>query len=227
MEKISAVILSGGKSSRMGMPKAYLKIGGRYFADHLAMQLSPADEILFSVACEEDYPDIQLPHIGDIYPGAGPLAGIHSSLLAARNPLLFVTACDTPLISWETVKILLSRYREGADAVLPVDQEGRYQMTCGLYHRRLIPLLENMLKKGDLRLSHILGSCSHVDVPVSAFGRHEIVFANINSSEQYRRFLHDSDHFVHCLLGDGKNHIYGKDRSGTEKEGDQGGCGQT
>ncbi len=227
MEKISAVILSGGKSTRMGMPKSYLKIGERYFADHLAMQLSQADEILFSVARKEDYPDISLRHIEDFFPGSGPMAGIHSSLAAARNPLVFVTACDTPFISWEIVRILLSHYHEGADLVLPVDQGGRYQMTCALYHRRLIPLLEDMLKRGDRRLSHILESCSHVDVPVTSFGRYEKAFANINSQEEYRRFLDDSDHFIYCLFGDGKNHIHGKNSSGAEEEGDPGSCGQT
>ena len=187
MEKVSASILSGGFSTRMGMPKAYLKIDQMNFVEHLAIQLSRADEILFSVRKKEDYPDIPLRHIEDIFPGCGPLAGIHSSLKASRNTLLFVTACDIPFVTWETVETLFSYYKEDVDVVLPVDSDGRHHMTCGLYHKKLIPVMEELLVSGCRRLSHILDVTHHVDVPVKVFPGQEQVFTNINTMEEYRR----------------------------------------
>ena len=131
---ISIAILSGGESSRMGMPKACLKIHGVTFAEHIAKNLCPSDEIMFSVRNPEDYPDIPIRHIPDLYPGCGPLAGLHSALVHSRNPLVFVVACDMPYVSRTTLEELSAQYEEGADAVIPVASDGTRHSVCALYH---------------------------------------------------------------------------------------------
>ena len=67
MEKISAVILCGGKSSRMGTDKANLLIGEETFLEHIQKNLAGAGEVLLSVETETDYPKNEIRHIEDIY----------------------------------------------------------------------------------------------------------------------------------------------------------------
>ena len=100
MEKISAVILSGGKSSRMGTDKANLLIGEETFLEHIQKNLAGAGEVLLSVETETDYPKNEIRHIADIYKECGPMAGIHAALCSCRYPLLFTAACDMPCIDW-------------------------------------------------------------------------------------------------------------------------------
>ena len=186
MEPISVVILSGGESSRMGVPKACLTIKGKTFVEQIASHMVPADEILLSVKKTEDFPQIPLIHIEDFFPGCGPMAGIHSALIHSRNPLVFVTACDYPFISWQTVEELYSYYQNGEDVVIPVNEYGRYQAVCGLYHRRILPVMEHMLQHGEFRLRNLLDCCRCVKVPEHAFTDHQNKFKNINTIEDYK-----------------------------------------
>src|SRR5439155_1414879 len=56
--------------------------------------------------------------VADRFPGAGPLAGIHAALLAARHPHAFVAACDMPGLDADVIRFLLARIGD-ADAVVP------------------------------------------------------------------------------------------------------------
>ena len=194
MEAISVVILSGGKSSRMGKPKARLKIRNQTFVEYLADHLSAADEILFSVRSFEEFPEIPLKHIPDFYPGCGPLAGIHSALIHSRNPWTFIVACDSPFVSWDTVKTLYS-YRsvpsskegtETYDAIIPIEEDGRLHATCGLYHKRMLPLIESLLEREAYRLRRALELGHTFYLPVNRFKDFEKIFCNINTMDDYK-----------------------------------------
>ena len=173
----------------MGSPKASLKIAGISFAEHLANQFSAADEILFSVRKEEDFPDVPVPHIPDVYPGCGPLAGIHSALVHSSNSLVFVVACDMPFVNRTVAEELVGRYREGVDAVITVAPDGRGYTVCGLFHKRMIPLLESQLESGDFRLRRLLDKCKCIEVREDTFADHEKIFRNVNTPEDYREVI--------------------------------------
>ena len=186
---ISIVILCGGESRRMGTSKACLKIRGISFAEFIAKKLSDADEILLSVRKQEDYPDICIPHIPDLFPGCGPLAGIHSAMIHSRNPLVFVVACDMPFLSWKTVEEMYSYYKEGSDAVIPVAEDGTRHTVCGLYHKKILPLLEQQLQSGNYRMRDVLDICKCIEVKEETFTDYEKVFQNINTPDEYREVI--------------------------------------
>ena len=95
---ISAVILAGGQSSRMGRDKARLAFEEESL---LARQLrkvrtlNPA-EVFISGRSGEDYSAFNCPVLFDLEPGFGPLGGIERALHAAGSPLLLVLAVDLP-----------------------------------------------------------------------------------------------------------------------------------
>ena len=97
-EQITAVILAGGKSERMGRDKAQLiRPDGRSQLSFTADCLREAgiEEILVSGASLNG-----LKSIKDVYPEKGPLAGIHSALAHCKpdTDSLIVVPCDMPLL---------------------------------------------------------------------------------------------------------------------------------
>ncbi len=187
MEKISVVILSGGKSSRMGQDKARLSFHGQSFVDHIAEEMGQSDEILFSVKNESDFPEIELKHIEDQYPGCGPLAGIHSALKACRNPWLFVIACDTPFIRWKNVEELYSftQGQKSSYAIIPKEEDGRLHVLCGLYHKNMLDRLDYLLSHGIYRVRQALDENHTLYIPVEEFTGYETSFKNINTMDEY------------------------------------------
>ncbi len=122
---LSILILAGGASSRMGTDKAWLPAGGQPLIALLARRVLPlAGEILFSANQPERYQALaaSLPVptqvIADIYPNAGPLAGLQAGLKAARYDLVLLLATDMPLVNLVLVTHLAGLAEE-VDVVMP------------------------------------------------------------------------------------------------------------
>ncbi len=115
----SAVILAGGKSSRMGRDKAWLEVGGQPLLARqiqLARELG-AREIFISGRADADYAAFGYPVLRDKFAGAGPLAGIERALDAAALPLLLVLAVDLPEMSVEFLRGLGAGCVENVGAI--------------------------------------------------------------------------------------------------------------
>ena len=94
----SALILAGGKSSRMGCDKAWLDVDGQPLIERqlaLVRELGAA-EVFISAQPGTDYSALGCPVLADEFPNAGPLAGIERGLAASHSPLLLVLAVDLP-----------------------------------------------------------------------------------------------------------------------------------
>ncbi len=95
--KTTGIILAGGKSTRMGTNKALLDIKGRVLIERVARVLErTCDEILIAGGDEETYGYLGYTVTPDIFPGCGPLSGIHAGLTVAAYEYSFVAACDIP-----------------------------------------------------------------------------------------------------------------------------------
>ncbi len=97
-ERATAIILAGGKSSRMGgTDKSLLPVSGVPMIEYIAGQLEGHfDEILIGANDSEKYRFLNLPIVADFETGKGPLMGIYSCLAASASDINFVTACDIP-----------------------------------------------------------------------------------------------------------------------------------
>lgn len=115
----SAVILAGGKSSRMGRDKAFLEIYGQPL---LARQIeivrqAGASEIFISGRSDADYSAFGHHLLVDEIPNLGPLSGIASALRTSRHALILVLAVDMPHITDDFLKKLLAQCSPGVGAV--------------------------------------------------------------------------------------------------------------
>ncbi len=110
----SAVILAGGKSSRMGRAKAWLEISGQTLLarqNQLARKIGAA-EIFISGHAKKNYSEFGCRVLADKFPDAGPLPGIERALAAATSPLLLMLAVDLPEMKAIFLRRLVAEYSE-------------------------------------------------------------------------------------------------------------------
>ncbi len=113
---VSAFILAGGASSRMGRNKGLIKIAGEALILRTARLVKPLVSSVTVIGPERPYRRLGLVTIPDKIPGVsklpafqGPLAGILTALSALRTQWNLVLACDLPYLSAEWIEALLTR----------------------------------------------------------------------------------------------------------------------
>jgi len=141
---ITGIILAGGVSSRMGLNKTLLEIGGKTIIERVAgLMTGVFENVLLSTNDFEIYRSLSLPMIGDVYKGHGPLSGIHASLIASPTNRNFFLSCDLPLMSEEMIRHIIE-YKTVQPISIPSANE-RMQHLCGIYQKSLVPVIENIL----------------------------------------------------------------------------------
>jgi aldehyde:ferredoxin oxidoreductase len=149
---MSAVVLAGGKSLRMGTDKALLKWREKNFLETLLYTLSMFRSSFVSTADKTQYKTLRYRTIPDLYPGIGPVGGIYASLLASDDDYLFVTACDTPFMSADLIRELC-RAAEGYDCCIARERDGRLHPLCGVYGRSMIPVFRKQIDDGRYKIA--------------------------------------------------------------------------
>lgn len=190
----SAVILCGGKSTRMGQDKAGLLIGKKTFLQQIEENVSRADEVLLSVEDRRDYPEIAARHIEDLKQDKGPLMGLYSALKECSHERVWVISCDMPLVDWQTAEELACYLTDGIDAVIPVDRSGKKYVLCAWYRRSVWKILEEQLKTGDYKVQHVLEHLWVCYVAVQGITDGPEKFYNINTPEEYWKIRPEKIH---------------------------------
>lgn len=179
----SAVILAGGKSSRMGGDKAFLEIGGQTLLARqiqLAREIGAA-EVFISGRAGVDYSASGGRVLLDNFPDAGPLAGIERALDAASSPLLLVLAVDLPDMSADFLRKLTETSSENRGAVPRVN--GNLEPLAALYPKAALPLATALLVEKQFAVKHFAARCEqaglvgYAELPEAVAG----IFRNWNS----------------------------------------------
>jgi molybdenum cofactor guanylyltransferase len=187
----TAVVLTGGKSSRMGRPKSLLLFDGEPLIVHIvrALKLMFAETVIVA-APEQELPDLPAILVRDEVAYQGPVGGIYYGLKAASGNFCFVTSCDVPflnpaLISHFTCQI--SSY----DVVVPF-WENRFQPLHAVYRTSVLPLLKGQLDRGELRPVYLFDkvrTCKVGEDEIRRFDPEGLSFLNMNTPDDYERAL--------------------------------------
>ena len=169
--KMSAAILCGGKSRRMGTDKAMLTAEGTPNAVRLLRALSgedsPCTDVWLSIGAGESYPAIHAQKVSDRFAGCGPMGGLEAALTVCREEYLFVTPVDTPFADARMARELMTYLTDASpqrDAVLVIDGGGRLQTLLGIYHKRILPALTQRLVDGSKEKLRIRDFLRDLDV---------------------------------------------------------------
>lgn len=123
-DNVGVAVLVGGKSSRMGYNKAFLKFEKLTVLENAVSMLSSVFSEVFLVGCDSRlYLSTGLQVFVDIYKNCGPLGGIHCALYFSQKPYVFICACDMPFIEPKLVAHM-ARYILDYDIVVPYSRGG-------------------------------------------------------------------------------------------------------
>lgn len=150
MINMTLAILAGGKSSRMGKDKAFLKYKDKSFIENIINKGNKFREILIISNNKKDYEKFNIKIVEDIYKDKGPIGGIHTALVNSKFNKVLCVACDMPLISEETL-IKLSKEKGENEVIIP-KINGRLQPLCGIYTKSLIDKIEEDIKNNRTKL---------------------------------------------------------------------------
>ncbi|MFD0826655.1 molybdenum cofactor guanylyltransferase [Neobacillus sp. M.A.Huq-85] len=189
--KAAAIILSGGKSSRMGTNKALLKINEKTNIERLVEELKGFfSEIILVTNLPDEYQFLGVKMVSDRFPGLGPLAGLHAGLQESTQEVNVAVACDMPFVSGELAEKIVAKL-DGFDAAIPVI-EGKKQPLFAAYGRRILPVVEASLEKGNLRMTQLFDDLqvlylTEEDLPGYSKPILERTFFNMNYPEEYEK----------------------------------------
>ena len=187
----TAVILAGGKSSRMGRPKALLPFGGEPLIAHVVRGLTKMfAEAVVEAAPEQELPILPASLVRDEVAYQGPVSGIYHGLKASTKEVCFVTSCDAPFLNLPLIAHLLSQISDW-DAIVPYWQE-RFQPLHAVYRRSVMPILKEQLERGELRPIFLYDKVRTRKVDeneIRLFDPDGLSFLNMNSPQDYEEAL--------------------------------------
>jgi len=147
---VSAAIMAGGKSKRMGQDKAWIELDGEPLIKRVADVLGElADEVIV-VANDPRYESLGLRVVRDRWPQGGALGGIATGIGAATHHAVLVAACDMPFLSVDVWRVLLGHAGE-ADVVIP-KIGGEYETMHALYTKACVPQMARAIAENRLRV---------------------------------------------------------------------------
>lgn len=186
---LTGVILAGGKSLRMKMPKCLIEIDQKRLIEILIEKVSePFSQTFIVTNYPEDYFRFAIPLLGDIYKFKGPMAGIHVALKNS-NYDLFAFACDMPFVKGEVIEFLAKKHMESkSDATVGKVGEKLYPLP-GIYSKRILDYLEGLLKEDKLSMTKLLGEINSQVIDLANLDREGLSFININTQEELEKFL--------------------------------------
>jgi molybdopterin-guanine dinucleotide biosynthesis protein A len=155
--RCGAIILCGGKSSRMGQDKATLPFGPECMLQRVVRLISevvPAANIVVVAAAQQTLPLLptEVRITRDEHEDRGPLEGLAAGLrcLGGEVEAVYATSCDVPLLVPEFVTQMFARLGDHEIAV-PNDQ-ARFHPLSAVYRSTVLPQIERLLQQDQLRV---------------------------------------------------------------------------
>jgi len=168
-------VLVGGKSSRMGRPKALIEVDGLAMARRVATAMKRAG-CASVVAIGPAELAAGLDHVDDLHPGEGPLGGILTALGAADGAPALVAACDLPWIDAASLAMLIEAAGKGEDVV--VARSSRLEPLCALWQPSAAAKLRVVFGAGERAVHRALLTLDFAEVSLP-----DSVLTNVNAPE--------------------------------------------
>jgi len=161
---LTGVILSGGKSIRMGGNKAFSEIRGERIIDHTVDLLQKIYNQVILVTNEPlKYSYLDLEIVLDLIPESGPLVGIYTGLFYSSHSYSFITACDMPFLNRKVIEYMLT-IKKNYDVVIPHLSDG-YHPLHALYSKRCIKFIKEQIREDNLKITDFFNRVKVREVP--------------------------------------------------------------
>ena len=189
---MTAIILAGGKSSRLGRSKALQVIEGKSLIQWVIDRLATlSTEIIIATAHGEAIPcssAVRTKTVADIYPGKGPLVGIYSGLIASSTSRAIVVGCDTPFLSVSLLEYM-TQICSTFDVIVP-RINNKLEPLCAVYSKNCSSPIQSLLEQDELRIRKLFSMVKVKYVKedeINRFDPEHLSFFNINSQADLDR----------------------------------------
>jgi molybdenum cofactor guanylyltransferase len=182
----SAFVLAGGRSSRMGSDKAFVKFEGRTLLERMLALTRAVSSDVRIVGSAQKFAEFG-PVVEDLFPDCGPLGGIHAALRSSRADRNLVVAVDMPFVEIRFLEFLLECASAHPSALVIVPRSSdHWQPLCAVYRKSFAWVAEAALAKGKNKIDPLF-----TEVEVRAVSESEIaglgfspaLFHNLNTPE--------------------------------------------
>ncbi|HYM78846.1 MAG TPA: molybdenum cofactor guanylyltransferase [Candidatus Dormibacteraeota bacterium] len=184
---VSAFVLAGGRSTRMGTDKAFILLDGRTL---LARALDTARSVTADVHIVGDPAKFApfAPVVEDVFPGCGPLAGIHAALRMSETDLNLILAVDLPFVTPALLQFLITQARGAAAPTVTVPQTSQgWQPLCAIYRRKFADAAEKALRSGRYKIDALYNPALTrviTEDELQSAGFSAAAFRNLNTPEE-------------------------------------------
>jgi molybdopterin-guanine dinucleotide biosynthesis protein A len=199
MEALTAYVLAGGQSSRMGRDKAFLEVSGRSL---LANALGLARSVSGKVRIVGD--PAKLSALGtvvpDVYIDRGPLGGIHAALASSEADLNLIIGVDLPFLEPRFLRYLVSQAERGGALVTVPKVGGYYEPLCAVYRKEFGALADKALAANCNKVDALFSGaplCMVNDEALARNGFSAAMFRNVNTPADWRQALEEFDRRQH------------------------------
>lgn len=188
-----AIVLCGGRSTRMGRDKATLPFGDEVLLQRIVRVVrSVAEDVVVVAARDQVLPslpdDVRVVH--DEVEAKGPLGGLAAGLDAGRAELVFATGCDVPFIAAAFIELLFTQIGDADVAVAETD--GFVHPLAAVYRRGVETEVRRLLDAERLRPVFLYDAVPTVRVPEAVLRTADPELRsleNVNTPEAYERAL--------------------------------------
>jgi molybdopterin-guanine dinucleotide biosynthesis protein A len=192
---ITGIILSGGKSLRMGQNKAFIKIEGVPIINRISALFKELFEEVIIVTNETDlFKNLDLKIHTDILPNKGALGGLYTGIHFSKFNYSFCVACDMPFINKSLVQYLAQNI-DGEDVIVPRTKDG-LQPLHALYSKNCLHPIKSVIDQGKYKIIDFYSK-----VKVRIVEENEFIsldpskgsFINVNSPDELITIVRDKN----------------------------------
>lgn len=195
---VAGVILTGGKSRRMGQPKEWLPILGESLLARVVRTVSEvADPLVVVAAVGQRLPPLpsQVRVACDAVPDCGPLEGMRTGLRTLSETVspapraAVVVSCDLPLLSAAFLRRVVASLESDADAAVPHDGQ-RLHPLAGVYRLDLLPTVDRLLAADQRRMLDLCAAIRLRQIPAAVLREVDPdldSLTNVNDRQEFER----------------------------------------
>lgn len=186
----TAIILAGGKSSRMGFDKQFVEIDGISITEYIIDTLRPIFKSIILVTsrpeCYRNNKSVTI--VEDYYKDFGPLAGMHVGLAKSESQYNYMIACDMPYINKAYIDYMKKLLKKGhyKDSAVITRFGDWIEPFNAFYSKALIPQIEENIMQNKQKISSIFTDSQVLYIEeqkARAFSPNWAMFTNLNKVE--------------------------------------------
>lgn len=189
----SAVILAGGKSSRMGFDKKNLIINNKRLLEILTIKLRTIFKEVILITNKSNNLDIFDNVSSDMIQSLGPLSGIYTGLKLAKSRYVYFIACDMPVLDESYINYMVDQLNNNVDAQVCITRYDKWiEPFNSFYSKDIADKIKDYLDTNRRSIYNFVKDLNtlYIDEDVArSFSEDFKMFYNLNTKEDINEFI--------------------------------------